>query len=374
VVSTADERDLIARARGGDADAYARLVGPHRAAAVRMAMSITRSAAEAEDAAQDALVKAHAALDRLDPDLTVRPWLLTIVANEARNRARSAGRREHLASRAAAAGADGASPPSDDLLVSAEEREDVLAALARLPHGDREVIGLRYLLELSEADTADALGVRRGTVKSRLSRAMSRLRTEMGIAAALLAVLIAVLAASPSARSQVLEWLGLKDDVRIERREPAVPPERRGAPPHLGRRVPLSALPWRPLYPRALGRPIAAYVDDSVPRRAISLTWPGLLLAEVQGRVGPLIGKAVGPGTRVERVRVGPYPAYWLAGEPHEFAYLDANGDARPATVRLARDTLLWERSDVLGDGVLLRLEGAPSKAAALRIARSTEP
>ena len=53
-------------------------------------MAITHSAAEAEDAAQDALVKAHAALDRLDPERPVRPWLLTIVANEARNRARSA--------------------------------------------------------------------------------------------------------------------------------------------------------------------------------------------------------------------------------------------------------------------------------------------
>ena len=334
-------------------------------------MAITHSAAEAEDAAQDALVKAHAALDRLDPDRPVRPWLLTIVANEARNRARSAGRREHLAHRAAAAAGNGhgAAAP-DDLVVSAEEREEVMAALRRLPHGDREVIGLRYLLELSEQETADALGVRRGTVKSRLSRALSRLRTEMGIAAALLAALIAILAATPSARSKILEWLGLKE-VRIERREPAVPPQRRSAPLDLGRRVPLTALPWRPLLPRGggLGAPRAAYVDDRVPRGAITLRWPGLLLTEIKGREGPYIEKAAGRGTRIERLRVGPDRGYWLAGDPHEVAYLDANGTIRVDTVRLAGNTLLWER-----DGVLLRLEGAPSKAAALRIARSSEP
>jgi hypothetical protein len=199
---------------------------------------------------------------------------------------------------------------------------------------------------------------------------MSKLRTEMGIAAALLAALIVILAATPSARSKILEWLGLKE-VRIERREPAVPPERRTAPLDLGRRVPLAALPWRPLLPRGvgLGPPRAAYVDDRVPRGAITLRWPGLLLTEIKGREGPYIEKAAGRGTRIERLRVGPDPGYWLAGDPHEVAYLDANGTVRVDSIRLAGDTLLWER-----DGVLLRLEGAPSKAAALRIARSSEP
>ncbi len=173
------EEELVARARGGDADAYAELVRSHQDLAFRTAMLITRNAADAEDAAQDAFVKAWRAMPRFRPGEPLRPWLLTIVANEARNRRRSAGRREGLFLRAAGEerlSDGGAASSPDAALLAGEVRGDLLEALAALREEDQLVLGCRFLLDLSEAETAAALGVRPGTVKSRSSRALARLR------------------------------------------------------------------------------------------------------------------------------------------------------------------------------------------------------
>jgi RNA polymerase sigma-70 factor, ECF subfamily len=174
-----DEDSLVARARGGDPDAFGELVRAHQDVAFRTAMLITRNAADAEDAAQEAFVKAHRALHRFRLGEPWRPWLLAIVANEARNRRRSAGRRDGLAVRAAAAepAASAAAPETE--LLSGERRAELLAALARLRDDDQLVLGCRYLLDLSERETAHALGCRPGTVKSRTSRALDRLRAEL---------------------------------------------------------------------------------------------------------------------------------------------------------------------------------------------------
>jgi RNA polymerase sigma factor (sigma-70 family) len=175
-----DEDELVARAKRGELGAYEEVVRMHQTIAFRTAWMITGSAADAEEAAQDAFVKAHSALSRFRTGAPFRPWLLTIVANEARNRARAAGRRERLALRVAEERRPGGAVPSPEaaLLVS-ERREELLAALGRLSPADREAIACRYFLELSEAETAVALGCARGTVKSRLSRALDRLRVEM---------------------------------------------------------------------------------------------------------------------------------------------------------------------------------------------------
>jgi RNA polymerase sigma factor (sigma-70 family) len=174
-----EDVELARLARDGDVHAYGELVERYREVAFRTAWLITRSSAEAEDAAQEAFVKAHRALHRFRLGEPWRPWLLAIVANEARNRRRSAGRRDGLAVRAAAAepAASAAAPETE--LLSGERRAELLAALARLRDDDQLVLGCRYLLDLSERETAHALGCRPGTVKSRTSRALDRLRAEL---------------------------------------------------------------------------------------------------------------------------------------------------------------------------------------------------
>jgi RNA polymerase sigma-70 factor, ECF subfamily len=171
-----DERELALRAQRGDAGAYADLVRPHQEIAFRVAYVITRNAGDAEDATQDGLLKAWRALGRFRAEEPLRPWLLQIVANEARNRRRSAGRREHLALRAAAAPPGEAAPSPEEALLTGAERARLVAALEELPDQAREVLACRYLLDLSEEETAAALGVPAGTVKSRTARALDRLR------------------------------------------------------------------------------------------------------------------------------------------------------------------------------------------------------
>jgi RNA polymerase sigma-70 factor (ECF subfamily) len=175
------EAELVVRAQRGELDAYEELVRIHQTIAFRTAWVITRSDADAEEAVQDGFVKAHRALDRFREGAPFRPWLLAIVANEARNRVRSAGRRGKLVLRVAEERRpDDAVPSPEAALLDSERRDELLAAIERLPEPAREAIACRYLLELSEEETAAALGCARGTVKSRVSRALERLRVELG--------------------------------------------------------------------------------------------------------------------------------------------------------------------------------------------------
>ncbi|HVR79970.1 MAG TPA: RNA polymerase sigma factor [Acidimicrobiia bacterium] len=176
-----EEKELIADAKSGDASAYGRLVRLHQAVALRVAYIVVRDHAEAEDVTQEALVKAYRALGRFREDAPFRPWLLRIVRNEALNRRRSTGRRELLALRAAADPVSGGAAPSPETeVMSGEERERVLAAVDSLPERYRSVISARFLVGLSEAETAGMLGIASGTVKSRTSRGLTRLREMLG--------------------------------------------------------------------------------------------------------------------------------------------------------------------------------------------------
>jgi RNA polymerase sigma-70 factor (ECF subfamily) len=167
----------VERARRGDQGAYGELVTRYQALAARVAYVITTSAADADDVAQDAFVKAYYALDRFHEGAPFRPWLLRIVANEAKNRKAAAGRRPTVELTAAAdrdSGETALSP--EDAAVAADLRNGLVAAINRLREEDRLVLSYRYFLDLSESEMAAMLGVARGTVKSRLSRAMTRLR------------------------------------------------------------------------------------------------------------------------------------------------------------------------------------------------------
>jgi RNA polymerase sigma-70 factor (ECF subfamily) len=175
-----EDAELISRARQGEVMAYEELVRRYQDVAVRTAYVISPDG-DAEDAAQEAFVKAYGALGRFRPDAPFRPWLLSIVANEARNRRRSTRRRAGLALRAAEDRPLGDAAPSPESAVLANEtRARLLAAVNALRDEDREVIGARYFLDLSEAEAAQALAIPRGTVKSRLSRALDRLRAQLG--------------------------------------------------------------------------------------------------------------------------------------------------------------------------------------------------
>lgn len=174
------EAELVRRAQAGDADAYGELVTIHQAAAFRVAYVLLGSAADAEDAAQEGFVRAYLALGRFRAGEPFRPWLLQVVGNEARNRRRARGRREGLGERAIAAfrGTPGAGtvPPPELEALAGETRREVREALAGLDDNERLVVTCRYLLGLSESETAAALGIPAGTVKSRLHRGLRRLR------------------------------------------------------------------------------------------------------------------------------------------------------------------------------------------------------
>lgn len=165
--------ELVIAARQGAEDAFAALVRPHLEVAFRVAYIITGDAADAEDAVQDGLVKAWRALGRFRTGEPFRPWLLRIVANEARNRRRSSSRRARLALRAAPG-------PATDATGDAAERQGLLDALQALSEDAQAVLACRYLLGLSEQETAAVLDVAPGTVKSRTSRALERLRELYG--------------------------------------------------------------------------------------------------------------------------------------------------------------------------------------------------
>ncbi len=160
--------------------AYEELVQRYQDLAIRTAYVIVGAEGEAEDAAQEAFVKAYYALGRFRRGAPFRPWLLQIVANEARNRRRAAGRRLDLALRAAEEPAHGRAEPSpEDEALADERRRILLDAVNRLREEERQVVACRYFLGLSEAETAMALKIPKGTVKSRLSRALDRLRVDL---------------------------------------------------------------------------------------------------------------------------------------------------------------------------------------------------
>ena len=152
----------------------------HQGIAFRTAYLVTGSAEDAEEAATSGFLKAYQALGRFRRDKPFRPWLLSIVLNEARNRRRSSGRVRRLELRAAEERRPGDAAPSPEAaILDNERRSELLEAVARLPEEQRLTIFCRFFLDLGEAETAGVLGVRRGTVKSRLARGLARLGEEL---------------------------------------------------------------------------------------------------------------------------------------------------------------------------------------------------
>ncbi len=169
------EAALVARAAAGDGEAYAELVRPHERAAFRVAVAVTGWSAGAQEAVQNAHVKAYRSLGRFRRGAPFRPWLLRIVVNEAHNVRRSERRHLRLAVRAAER-PEPATASADDAFAEREEVETVLHALGQLTEADRLVLALRYFAELPDREAAELAGVSPGTYRVRLVRARGRLK------------------------------------------------------------------------------------------------------------------------------------------------------------------------------------------------------
>lgn len=171
---------MITRTQHGDHQAFAELVRRYQAVAFRVAYILLGSAEEAEDAAQEGFIRAYRSIDRFRLDSPFRPWLLRIVANAARTR-RGRSRR-HVSFSLSVPGHQDVTDPSrspEALAIADETAAELLATLSTMRDDDQQVIALRYFAELSEAEMAEILHCARGTVKSRLSRALGRLRSAM---------------------------------------------------------------------------------------------------------------------------------------------------------------------------------------------------
>ena len=172
-----DEQALIAQARSGDREAVEQLVRQYQQLAFRVAFVVTRDEEDAKDAAQTAMIKAVAGLKGFHEGSPFRPWLVRIVVNEAKDRKTASIRRSSLTTDSEALDQQASHEPSPEILAEQSEQRDILlAAVNTLRQEDRLIIAYRFFLGLSEAEMALALDCPRGTVKSRLSRSLGRLR------------------------------------------------------------------------------------------------------------------------------------------------------------------------------------------------------
>jgi RNA polymerase sigma-70 factor, ECF subfamily len=167
------EKEWVGLARQDDPLAWEEIVRQYEQPVFRLAYLILADAAEAEEVAQDVFVRAYLALDRFDENRPLRPWLLQISRNLARNRRRSLGRYW--------AGVRRFWQQQPEPVVRPRHQQRAEArllwqAVQALKPAWQEVVYLRYFLELSEAETAAALDVAPGTVKSRLHRALAALK------------------------------------------------------------------------------------------------------------------------------------------------------------------------------------------------------
>jgi len=159
------ERALIQAAKRGDAGAIEDLYRRHWKPAYRAAYLVTRDAHAAEDIAQEAFLQAIRVLDRFDRARPFAPWLHRIVTNRALDWARA-----HALRRPAVQVHEPVAPAARSDL-----SDDLAEAIGRLAPDQRAVVVLRYLLEHTPGEIAEMLDLPRGTVNSRLRRALDEL-------------------------------------------------------------------------------------------------------------------------------------------------------------------------------------------------------
>ena len=324
----------------------------------------------------------------------------------------------------ATAASGDAAPSPEAAVVEHERRAELLDGLAQLEERDREVLVHRFLLELGEEETAAALGVRRGTVKStdvagaraspgargggggmtplerelaalapvvdwpespdvavrvaRLAegRPAPRRRRRLALVAALIAVaaVVATLAVPP-ARTAVLDWLGI-GSARIELVDelPSLSPS--PGLEILGDAVPLDEAESRAGFAVA-APPTGEPRPDEVrvtPGLRVAYLWRDrdgvrLLVTQLPGRSATepgLVKKLIGSGTSVDQFEVDGDAAVWIEGGPHVVLLAAPDGTIREENGWLAGNTLLVDR-----DGLTTRVEGALTRDQAVAIVRA---
>jgi RNA polymerase sigma-70 factor (ECF subfamily) len=173
---------LVAACQAGDAQAFAALVTRHRDGVYSFVRHVVGHEADAQDLAQEAFVRAYAALDRFRPGAPFEPWLYTIAANLCRSYLRRR-RWRPLSLDAGAAGVDLPAPPGTDPALAAERRDEtrrIHAALRALPPEQRLVIVLRHLNGCPYQEIARVLELPASTVEHRLRAARQALRRRLG--------------------------------------------------------------------------------------------------------------------------------------------------------------------------------------------------
>jgi RNA polymerase sigma-70 factor (ECF subfamily) len=169
-----DEPALIRLATNGDTTAWEPLVLAHQQAVFRLAYLLLGDPDEAEDVAQESFLRAWRGLKGFDATRPLRPWLLSIAANLSRNRYRSAGR--YIAALTRAFRNEPAALNIEEKSTQNMDASQLWKAVQNLNVSDQQIVYLRFFLELSVTETAEVLQVAEGTVKSRLSRALEKLR------------------------------------------------------------------------------------------------------------------------------------------------------------------------------------------------------
>ena len=167
------DKELILRAGRGDTAAWQDLVTKYQTPVFRFAYLIMGETSAAEDVAQETFIRAFLKLNSFDVERPLRPWLLQIAKNLARNKRRSMGRYWAAIQRFLHYNQPDLISEPDFTQVDSEL---LWVAVRRLKPAAQEVVYLRYFMELSEAETAVTLDIPPGTVKSRLHRALKKLR------------------------------------------------------------------------------------------------------------------------------------------------------------------------------------------------------
>ena len=170
------ETEEIRLARHGDQAAWEKLAHRHQEAVFRLAYLLLGDPDEAQDIAQETFIRAFHHLGRFDPARPPRPWLLRIASNLTRNRQRANGRYFAALGRFARSEPQVDGEKLNKGILQREDSQAVWQAIRHLKPVFQETLYMRYFLELSETEMAEALDVATGTVKSRLHRAAQRLR------------------------------------------------------------------------------------------------------------------------------------------------------------------------------------------------------